>query len=138
MSLITFKIATPKHVVVSDTAYMVVLPDTKGLLGVMELHMAMLGRLKPGVIYVYDTELHVKQRVFCHGGFFRFTDKNELIILANDIKQLDDLNRSEAEKLLAEWEAKILDTDRHEELEKIFWNIDIYRAAIQATYDVVR
>ena len=133
MNPIALKIVTPQEIILNQEALMVTLPGFEGQRGLLSDHIPIIAQMDPGIIRIYENGTSVSRALFCHGGFFKFTSSNELVVLANEISALDELSETEARQSLAEWEGKILTTDVPEELEKIFAKVKLYRIILESS-----
>ena len=71
----------------------------------MRGHSPVISTLRPGEIIIFEKN-KVKNRIFIGGGFAEVNDQL-CTILAEDVENIDDINRDEALKLLSVAEEEI-------------------------------
>ena len=91
---------------------MVVIPASEGDMGVLEGHTPMIVMLRGGTIDLYEGD-RVTDRLFVSGGFAEVTPER-CTVLANEAVPLAELNRTDAEKQLAEAEAAYEAADKRD------------------------
>ena len=96
---------SPEKLILSEDVDMVVLPGGEGDFGVMRGHSPVISTLRPGEIIIFEKN-KVKNRIFIGGGFAEVNDQL-CTILAEDVENIDDINRDEALKLLSIAEEEI-------------------------------
>ena len=96
---------SPEKLILSEDVDMVVLPGGEGDFGVMRGHSPVISTLRPGEIVIFEKN-KVKNRIFIGGGFAEVNDQL-CTILAEDVENIDDINRDEALKLLSVAEEEI-------------------------------
>ncbi len=96
---------SPEKLILSEDVDMVVLPGGEGDFGVMRGHSPVISTLRPGEIIIFEKN-KVKNRIFIGGGFAEVNDQL-CTILAEDVENIDDINRDEALKLLSVAEEEI-------------------------------
>jgi F-type H+-transporting ATPase subunit epsilon len=81
MADLHFELVTPEKRLLSESAYMVVVPGTEGDFGVLAGHAPFMTTVRDGEILVYSSMTTVTQRIRVQGGFAEVTDKG-LTVLA--------------------------------------------------------
>lgn len=97
---VEFELVSPERLLVSEAVEMVVVPGTEGDFGVLAGHSATVSSIRPGVLAVFENGA-VTSRVFISGGFAEVTPER-CTVLADEATVLDDLDRAEIEKSLAD------------------------------------
>lgn len=97
---VEFELVSPERLLVSEAVEMVVVPGTEGDFGVLAGHSATVSSIRPGVLAVFENGA-VTSRVFISGGFAEVTPER-CTVLADEAAVLDDLDRVEIEKSLAD------------------------------------
>ena len=100
---ISLEIVSPDRLLLSRPVDMVVIPASEGDMGVLEGHTPMIVMLRGGRIDLYEGD-RVTDRLFVSGGFAEVTPER-CTVLANEAVPLAELNRTEAERQLADAEA---------------------------------
>ena len=95
------ELVSPEGLAYATDAHLVVAPGRDGDFGVLEHHAPLIASLRPGMIEIYATEQSKPVRRFITGGFAEVTGAR-CVILAEDISDPDNINRAEAEAMLAE------------------------------------
>ena len=81
MADLHFELVTPEKRLLSEEAYMVVVPGSEGDFGVLAGHAPFMTTVRDGEIAVHSSMTAVSQRIRVHGGFAEVTDKG-LTVLA--------------------------------------------------------
>ena len=81
MADLHFELVTPEKRLLSESAYMVVVPGTEGDFGVLAGHAPFMTTVRDGEIAVHSSMTQVTQRIRVQGGFAEVTDKG-LTVLA--------------------------------------------------------
>jgi F-type H+-transporting ATPase subunit epsilon len=97
------EIVSPEKLLLSRPVDMVVIPASDGDMGVLEGHTPMIVTLRGGTIALYDGD-RVTDQLYVAGGFAEVTPER-CTVLANEAVPLAELNRTDAERRLAEAEA---------------------------------
>jgi F-type H+-transporting ATPase subunit epsilon len=106
------EIVSPEKLLLSRPVDMVVIPASEGDMGVLEGHTPMIVMLRGGTIDLYEGE-RVTDRLFVDGGFAEVTPER-CTVLANRAIPLGEVNKAEAERLLAEAEAAYEAADKND------------------------
>ena len=97
---VEFELVSPERLLVSEAVEMVVVPGAEGDFGVLAGHAATVSSIRPGVLAVFENG-NVTSRVFVSGGFAEVTPER-CTVLADDAAALEDLDRAEIEKSIAD------------------------------------
>src|ERR1700712_4187894 len=127
------EIVSPEKLLLSRPVDMVVIPASEGDMGVMEGHTPMIVMLRGGTIDLYEGD-RVTDRLFVDGGFAEVTPER-CTVLANHVVPLSELNRADAERLLAEAEAAYEAADKRDTLieDEALDRVQAARARVEAT-----
>jgi F-type H+-transporting ATPase subunit epsilon len=106
------EIVSPERLLLSRPVDMVVIPASEGDMGVLEGHTPMIVTLRGGTIDLYEGD-KVTDRLFVSGGFAEVTGER-CTVLANEAEPLSELNRTAAERQLAEAEAAYEAADKRD------------------------
>jgi F-type H+-transporting ATPase subunit epsilon len=87
MADLHFELVTPEKRLLSESAYMVVVPGTEGDFGVLVGHAPFMTTVRDGEIAVHSSMTQVTQRIRVQGGFAEVTDKG-LTVLAEHAEVL--------------------------------------------------
>ena len=92
MSLKTFLVTlvSPEKIVVSDQFSMVVVPATRGDMGILAHHMPLISTLGTGLVKFYQQQT-VVQQFYIQGGFVDVTDLG-CFVMADDCVALENLD----------------------------------------------
>lgn len=113
---VTLELVSPERVLASEEVDMVTLPGEEGEFGVLPLHSPLVALLAPGLITTYEGNT-VKKRIFVAGGFAEVNEKG-CIVLAEAAEPLEDIDRAEAERMLADARDDLADTKDPGEAER--------------------
>lgn len=101
-----FELVSPERVLLSEDVEHVVLPGVEGDLGVLPGHSPLVVTLRPGTISVIGGEK--TRKIFVKDGFAEFTP-DTLNVLAEQAVNLDGVERSEIDELIATAEKELAD-----------------------------
>jgi F-type H+-transporting ATPase subunit epsilon len=107
---VLLEIVSPERLLLSRPVDMVVIPASEGDMGVLEGHTPMIVMLRGGTIDLYEDD-RVTDRLFVDGGFAEVTPER-CTVLANHAAPLAELDRTDAERRLAEAEAEYETADK--------------------------
>jgi F-type H+-transporting ATPase subunit epsilon len=97
---VEFELVSPERLLVSESVEMVVVPGTEGDFGVLGGHAPTVSSIRPGVLAVFENGA-VTSRMFLAGGFAEVTPER-CTVLADDAMPLEEIDRAEAEKSIAD------------------------------------
>ena len=81
MADVHFELVTPEKKILSESAYMVVVPGSEGDFGVLAGHAPFMSTVRDGEVLVYSSMTNVTRRIRVEGGFAEVNDKG-LTVLA--------------------------------------------------------
>ncbi len=81
MADVHFELVTPEKLVLSEDAYMVVVPGAEGDFGVLAGHAPFMSTVRDGEILIYSSATAISSRIRVEGGFAEVNDKG-LTVLA--------------------------------------------------------
>ncbi len=87
MADVHFELVTPEKLVLSESAYMVVVPGAEGDFGVLAGHAPFMSTVRDGEVLVYSSMTSVTRRIRVEGGFAEVNDKG-LTVLAEKAELL--------------------------------------------------
>jgi len=96
---VDLEIVSPEKLLLSRPVDMVVIPAAEGEMGVLVNHAPMIVLLRGGIVRLYQGDA-VTDRLFVSGGFAEVTPER-VTVLADEVFQLTELSRAEAERRLA-------------------------------------
>lgn len=103
---ISVKILTPVGPVLSEEASIVLLPSSKGEVGILPGHISTIFKMDPGLVKVGGSSKSA-DALFVFGGFAKIHD-NELNILVDKACKVSELDVAEAKSNLAKFEQELL------------------------------
>jgi F-type H+-transporting ATPase subunit epsilon len=104
-----FELVSPERVLLSEDVEHVVLPGVEGDLGILPGHAPLVVTLRPGIVSVLSGTT-VSRRIFVKDGFAEFTP-DTLNVLAEQAVNLDGIERSEIDALIATAEKDLAEAD---------------------------
>ena len=104
-----FELVSPERVLLSEDVEHVVLPGIDGDLGILPGHAPLVVTLRPGLVSVLSGGT-VSRRIFVKDGFAEFTP-DTLNVLAEQAVNLDGVERSEIDALIATAEKDLADAE---------------------------
>ncbi len=90
-----FQIVSPEQSLFDDEASMVVLPASRGEMGVLKDHAPMIVSLKPGIIDVYQDE-EITNKIFVGGGFCNIHEEG-CTVMADESIHVEELDPEHVE-----------------------------------------
>jgi F-type H+-transporting ATPase subunit epsilon len=106
---VALEIVSPEKLLLSRPVDMVVIPASEGDMGVLPGHAPMIVMLRGGCVALYEGDT-ITDRLFVGGGFAEVTPER-CTVLATEVAPVTELNRTEAEKRLAEADADLASLD---------------------------
>ena len=110
------EIVSPEKLLMSRDVEMVVLPAAEGDMGVLEGHSPVTVMLRGGVVSLYEGE-RVTESFFVAGGFAEVTPEG-CTILAGEAMPVNEIDRAEADKRLADAEEAHAQVDGDDPVEE--------------------
>ena len=126
--MITIKILTVYRPFLEEKCDLVIVPGDGGEYGILEDHVDVILKLEPGEVRFYREEKVIGQ-YFIFGGLASFS-KNELSIMADEVKLISDLDLKHAESKLKffDEEQRTVDLDHSEH---VFNQVLLYRRMLE-------
>ncbi len=116
--MLTLSVVTPEGQVLAQSVDEVTVPGLLGELGVLPGHIAILTATRPGVLrYRSGAE---RGRIALGPGFAEVDGKGGVVALVQKAVRADKIDRTAAEKTLAEADAKLKSGDRSAETDQAF------------------
>ena len=112
MATISFDLVSPEQLLFSDDVGMIIIPGKDGDIGVLPGHSKVISSLRPGRIMVYGEDKNLLKSFFVADGFVEINSE-KCILLAENINEMSDLDKSAVELELQELEAQDKDSDDH-------------------------
>jgi F-type H+-transporting ATPase subunit epsilon len=134
---VALEIVSPEKLLLSRAVDMVVIPTSEGDMGVLPGHAPMIVMLRGGTIALYEGDT-VTDRLFIGGGFAEVTPER-CTVLAGEVAPVTELNRTEAERRLAEAEADLASLDPNDLVaeEMALERAQTARSLIEAIEDMI-
>jgi F-type H+-transporting ATPase subunit epsilon len=114
---LTLELVTPEKLLFSAEAAMVIVPGAEGEFGVLPQHAPLVSLLRPGLVSIYDTADNIGAKFFVSGGFAE-VDGTSCTILAEDVIDLDAMNREQAQAELAQAQKQVKEAVTDEQIAK--------------------
>ncbi len=125
-----FELVSPEKLVLSQDVEMVILPGEEGDMGILEQHVPIISILRQGVVTLMEGG-KVNGRIFVEGGFAEVT-RESCIVLTEHAKPVEDLDRAEIERALADNKADIVAAKSDRERDKLMQLVKIAEAKLDA------
>tara|TARA_B110000444_G_C18396317_1_gene391629 strand:+ start:183 stop:581 length:399 start_codon:yes stop_codon:yes gene_type:complete len=103
MATISFDLVSPEQLLFNGEVGMIIVPGKDGDIGVLPGHSKVLSSLRPGRVMIYGENKNLLKSFFVTGGFVEINPE-KCIILAEEIDEIDSLNKSILEKKVQELE----------------------------------
>ena len=110
------EIVSPEKLLLSREVDMVVIPASEGDMGILEGHAPVTVMLRGGVVSLYEGE-KVTESFFVAGGFAEVTPEG-CTVLAGEAMAVNEIDRAEAEKRLADAEEAHAQVDGNDPVEE--------------------
>ena len=99
MAKISFDLVSPENLIFNDEVGMIIVPGKDGDLGILPGHSKVMSSLRPGRIMVYGEDKILLKSFFVSAGFVEINPE-KCIVLAEQVEEINQLNKSELEKQL--------------------------------------
>ena len=96
---ISFDLVSPEKLIFNDKVGMIIVPGKDGDIGVLPGHSKLLSSLRPGKVMVYGEGKNLLKSFFVSGGFVEINPE-KCIVLAEQVEEMNQLNKSDLEKKL--------------------------------------
>ena len=113
MATISFDLVSPEKLLFNDEVGMIIVPGKDGDLGVLPGHSKVLSSLRPGRVMVYAEGKTLLKSFFVTGGFVEINPE-KCIVLAEDVDEINALDKSAIEKKIQELESNDSDVSSAE------------------------
>ena len=130
---IQFELVSPERKLVDEPMNHVVIPGTKGYLGVGQGHASYVVSLGHGTVTLYETSLQDKnpKKIFIAGGFADISGER-CTVLAEQAVNLDDLDAKDLTATLKDLKKDLKSADKGAEKILLQNKIDIIESQIEA------
>lgn len=103
------ELVAPEKLFLSESVDMVVLPGSEGDFGVMLGHSPLISMLRSGEIVIFEGG-EIKNRILIGGGFAEVTGRL-CTVLSEEVENVSEIDRDEAEQMLSDVEEEMRNTD---------------------------
>ena len=125
---LNLEVVSPEKLVLSKSVDMVTISGTEGDFGVLPGHAPIVSSIRPGILEIEsDKEI---QKMFIGGGFIEVL-LDKVSILATEVLSSEDINVSECENKINEYNTKIGLSETELDKESMQKSIDKYQAMIE-------
>ena len=97
MTTISFDLVSPENLVFNDQVGMIIVPGKDGDLGILPGHSKVISSLRPGRVMVYGEDKNLLKSFFVSGGFAEINSE-KCIVLAEDVNEIEALDKSSIQK----------------------------------------
>ena len=132
MTTISFDLVSPEKLLFNDKVGMVIVPGKDGDIGVLPGHSKVLSSLNPGRIMVFGENKNLLKSFFVTGGFVEINPE-KCIVLAEEVSEMETLDKSAIEKRLQELESQASEDSK----EELFITIKKIEALNSTHYDKI-
>ena len=109
--LISFDLVSPEKLLFNDKVGMIIIPGKDGDIGVLPGHSKLLSSLRPGRVLVYGENKKILKSFFVSGGFIEI-NPDKSILLAEEVFEISELNKSSIEKQMQDLENQNTDESK--------------------------
>ena len=113
MATISFDLVSPVQLLFNDEVGMIIVPGKDGDIGVLPGHSKLLSSLRPGRVMVYGEGKNLLKSFFVTGGFVEI-NPDKCIVLAEDVKDMSDLDKDIIQQQIQKLESSSSDTIKEE------------------------
>jgi F-type H+-transporting ATPase subunit epsilon len=103
MATISFDLVSPEQLIFNDEVGMIIVPGKDGDIGILPGHSKVLSSLRPGRIMIYNEDKSLSKSFFVSGGFVEINPE-KCIVLAEDVNEMNSLDKLVIEKEMQELE----------------------------------
>ncbi len=128
MSGLHFELVSPEKLVFSGEVTQVDVPGIEGDFGVLAGHAPYVTTLRPGILTVHATGND--QKIIVLGGFAEVSAQG-LTVLAELADTVEDFDRAMLNQRIRETEERIAKTEPGNDLDKLFTQLDHFKAVDQ-------
>ncbi len=127
-----FELISPEQKLISEPAYMAVIPGEEGEFGVMASHASLISSIKPGVVSIFkEKDDKNPRRIFTAGGFADVTNE-QCSVLVEEAIDVKDLNSSELAQMRHNLEEDLTLAETRIDKARIEKNLSLVKAKLQA------
>ena len=112
---ISFDLVSPEQLVFSDKVGMIIIPGKEGDIGVLPGHSKLLSSLRSGRVMVYGEGKQLLKSFFVSTGFVEINPE-KCILLAEEVFEINTLDKNKIEKQIQELEHKTSDESKQQYL----------------------
>ena len=105
MATINFDLVSPENLIFNDQVGMIIVPGKDGDLGILPGHSKVISSLRAGRVMIYKEDKNLIKSYFVSGGFVEINPE-KCIVLAEDVIEIDALDKSSIEREIQELENK--------------------------------
>jgi len=125
---LSLEVVAPEKMVMARAVDMVTISGAEGDFGVLPGHAALVSSIRPGFLEIEDNKQ--SEKMFIGGGFIEVLE-DKVSILATEILSSEQINISECEKKISEYNSDLVTSEIESDKDKIQKNIDKYQAMIE-------
>lgn len=125
---LSLEVVAPEKMVMTRAVDMVTISGAEGDFGVLPGHAALVSSIRPGFLEIEDNKQ--SEKMFIGGGFIEVLE-DKVSILATEILSSEQINISECEKKISEYNSDLVTSEIESDKNKIQKNIDKYQAMIE-------
>ena len=111
---ISFDLVSPEQLVFNDKVGMIIVPGKEGDIGVLPGHSKFLSSLRSGRVMVYGEDKQLLKSFFHSGGFVEINPE-KCIVLADEVLEMSNLDKTTIEKQIQE-----LENEESDESKKLY------------------
>ena len=132
MAKISFDLVSPENLIFNDEVGMIIVPGKDGDIGVLPGHSKLISSLRSGRVMVYGENKDLLKSFFVTGGFVEINPE-KCIVLAEEVSEMETLDKSAIEKRLQELESQASEDSK----EELFITIKKIEALNSTHYDKI-
>jgi F-type H+-transporting ATPase subunit epsilon len=117
-NLINVTIVTPETKFLDSSCYMITIPGGAGYIGVLADHTPIITSLLPNIVHIYSDEKTISHHIFITGGFAEFSE-NTMVILADDAKNMNDIEEVDVQLTIDNLKKEIESTQDEFHIKKL-------------------
>ena len=127
---VSVKIVTLDGIFMEQEVPMVVLPAIDGEVGIMASHVPYVFKLSSGLVKLYDTDTHCKDKIFIFGGFAEVYE-NKIEVLTDKAVTLEELDTKFAQEKIILLEDQLLSSGEEQFLISVQKKLNLYRKILE-------
>ena len=114
-STISFDLVSPEQLIFNSKVGMIIIPGKEGDIGVLPGHSKLLSSLRSGRVMVYGEGKQLLKSFFVSGGFVE-VNPDKCILLAEEVFEISELDKSVIEQQIQELENETNDESKQQYL----------------------